>query len=166
MILIRLNLLNQVTVLVHAEKRSVKFTGSSVLIWTTWLFSKFYQKLSSINRFSVRFTQRPVKSTEYEKTKLSWLYCTLSELYRKSVDWTQLLVKFTKKSCCPNKYRTSYKFYWSFFCVWDLIKIFAFRNRSINSFLLHHWKYIKTLKLITKTVWINWNHLYILNDLK
>ena len=54
----------------HAEKRSVKFTGSSVLIWTTWLFSKFYQKLNSINRFSVRFTQRPVKSTEYEKIRV------------------------------------------------------------------------------------------------
>ena len=40
----------------HAEKRSVKFTGSSVLIWTTYLFSKFYKKLSSINRFSVQFT--------------------------------------------------------------------------------------------------------------
>ena len=37
--------------------------------------------------------------------------------YRKSVNWTQLLVKFTEKSCCPNKYRTSCKFYWSFFCV-------------------------------------------------
>ena len=54
----------------HAEKRSVKFTGSSVLIWTTCLFSKFYQKLNSINRFSVRFTQRPVKSTEYEKIRV------------------------------------------------------------------------------------------------
>ena len=41
---------------VHAEKRSVKFTGSSVFIWTTWLFSQFYKKLSSINRFSVQFT--------------------------------------------------------------------------------------------------------------
>ena len=40
----------------RAEKRSVKFTGSSVLIWTTWLFSKFYKKLSSISRFSVQFT--------------------------------------------------------------------------------------------------------------
>ena len=81
---------------VHVEKRSVKFTGSSVLIWTTWLFSKFYQKLSLINRFSVRFTQRPVKSTEYEKIRVkSCLYCTLSELYRKSVDWTQLPVNFT-----------------------------------------------------------------------
>ena len=42
--------------ILHAEKRSVKFTGNSVLIWITWLFSKFYKKLSSINRFSVQFT--------------------------------------------------------------------------------------------------------------
>ena len=46
------------------------------------------------------------------------MYCTLSELHRKSIDWTQILVKFTKKLCCPNKYRTSCKFYWSFFCVY------------------------------------------------
>ena len=40
----------------HTEKKSVKFTGSLVLIWTTWLFSKFYKKLSWINRFCVQFT--------------------------------------------------------------------------------------------------------------
>ena len=80
---------------IHAEKRSVKLTGSSVLIWTTWLFSKFYQKLSLINRFSVRFTQRPVKSTEYEKIrvklivlyanwivqKICWLNSTSCKIY-------------------------------------------------------------------------------------
>ena len=83
---------------VHAEKRSVKFTGSSVLIWITWLFSQFYQKLSSINRFSVRFTQRPVKSTEYEKirVKLIVLYAKWNVLKSYVVQIsTELPVNFT-----------------------------------------------------------------------
>ena len=33
------------------------------------------------------------------------------EMYRKSVDSTELLVKSTKKSSCKNKYRTSSKIY-------------------------------------------------------
>ena len=103
----------------HAEKRSVKFTGSSVLIWTTWLFSKFYKKLSSINRFSVQYNCVQYNQLNSDFFVFSRFYWTLSETYRKFVNWTQLLVKFTEKSCFPNKYRTSRKFYGSFLCVWS-----------------------------------------------
>ena len=36
-------------------------------------------------------------------------------MHGKSVDWTELLIKATKKSSCKNEYRTSCKFYKSFF---------------------------------------------------
>ena len=62
----------------------------------------------------------------------SRFYWTLSETYRKSVNWTQLLVKFTEKSCCPNKYRTSCKFYWSFLCVHVCTRIPNFWPLQMN----------------------------------
>ena len=50
------------------EKKFLKCGEKSVLIFTTWLFSKFYKKFSSIKRFSVRFTERAVK---YKKSLIS-----------------------------------------------------------------------------------------------
>ena len=121
----------KIFIFLHAEKRSVKFTGSSVLIWTTWLFSKFYQKLSSTNRFSVRFTQRPVKSTEYEKIRVKLIVLYAKWIVQKICWLNSTLIKFTKKSCCPNKYRTSCKFYWSFFCVWFILDFLQIYNKIL-----------------------------------
>ena len=52
------------TQIVNTKKRFVKFTKSSVLIFIIWLASRFYQKFSSINKFSVRFTCCRIVSTE------------------------------------------------------------------------------------------------------
>ena len=51
-------LLNQFTIYMypHAGNRFVKFTENSVLIFTTWLFSRFHKKISAISRFSQRST--------------------------------------------------------------------------------------------------------------
>ena len=92
-----------------------------------------YQHLSILHHLNRRFWCRLVLANyiEWHFIKIinsdffvfSRFYWTPSETYRKSVNWTQLLVKFTEKSCCPNKYRTSCKFYWSFLCVYSVVKL-------------------------------------------
>ena len=64
---------SQTASLVHAKKILVRFTENSVRIFTI-CFSRCYKKFSSINRFSVRFTQRPVKSTKYKITRVQQIF--------------------------------------------------------------------------------------------
>ena len=95
----------------HSEIRYVKFRRSSVFIFTTCLLSRFYNKLSLINRFSLHSTCLPVKSTNLGLFLFCRFYWTLSEMYRKSVAWNKLLVKSTKKSSCKSNYWTFCKLY-------------------------------------------------------
>ena len=103
----------------HIEKTFVKFTRSSVHIFTIWLFSRFYKKFISVNRFSVLFTFLPVKSTKLGFFLYSILrfYWTPSEAYKGSVDWPGLIAKSAKKSSFKNRYRIYCKFNKSPFCV-------------------------------------------------
>ena len=76
------------------RKKIVKFTESSILIFTIGFFNRFCKKFSLVKRFSVRFIYLPVQSTNFGFFIFCRFYWTSSETYRAYVECIELLVKF------------------------------------------------------------------------